>query len=207
MINRSPTASLNFKSPAEVWLGKQPGYKHMRRFGSVAYVFADQGKLKPRETKGVFLGYLTGTKGYKVWLLDGEKCVVSRNVKFNEALVYKDVKEEVKAQESTQAGGVVIPELSLEQSTEDRVREKPSMSQGGADKESDSSGQEETTQESSETDQMRTSLTNYQLARDRPRRVMVPPVKYNDYDCTEEEVAFAFLVSEMMYVDEPKNLA
>lgn len=25
MINRSPTASLNFKSPEEVWLGKQPG--------------------------------------------------------------------------------------------------------------------------------------------------------------------------------------
>ena len=47
MINRSLTASINFKSPVEVWLGKLSGYKHVRRFGSVVYVYADQGNKKP----------------------------------------------------------------------------------------------------------------------------------------------------------------
>lgn len=54
-----------------------------KKFGSGAFVFADQGKLKPRAVNGIFVGYPIGTKRYKIWLLDSEKCVVSRNVKFH----------------------------------------------------------------------------------------------------------------------------
>lgn len=54
----------------------------------------DQGKLKPRALKRVFLGYLQGTKGYKVWLLDLEKCVIMRDVVFQEKKVFKDLKSE-----------------------------------------------------------------------------------------------------------------
>ena len=50
----------------------------------------DQGKLKPRSVKGVFLSYPVGVKGYKVWLLEEEKCVISRNVIFTEDKVFKD---------------------------------------------------------------------------------------------------------------------
>lgn len=32
-------------------------------------------------------------------------------------------------------------------------------------------------------------------------------MKYIDYDCDEEEVAFALTVSEMMYAEEPKNMS
>lgn len=53
------------------------------KFGCGAFVFADQGKLKPRAVNGIFVGYPIGTKRYKIWLLDSEKCVVSRNVKFH----------------------------------------------------------------------------------------------------------------------------
>lgn len=77
-INRSPASAIGLKVPEEIWLGKKPGYKHMR-------------KLKPRSVKGVFIGYLPGTKGYKIWLLDGEKCVVSRNVKFCEDMMFNDI--------------------------------------------------------------------------------------------------------------------
>ncbi|WZY69978.1 hypothetical protein YC2023_002218 [Brassica napus] len=52
----------------------------------------------------------------------------------------------------------------------------------------------------------RSSLSNYQLARDRPRRHVVPPIRYNDYDCSEEEVAFALYIAEMVNIEEPHDL-
>lgn len=67
----------------------------MKCFGSLAFVYQDQGKLKPRALKGVFLGYPQGTKGYKIWLLDIEKCVISRNVVFQEQKVFKKVSGQV----------------------------------------------------------------------------------------------------------------
>lgn len=72
IVNRSPCAAIDHNVPEEVWLGRKPGYQHMKRFGSLAFVHQDQGKLKPRALKGVFLGYPQGTKGYKIWLLDTE---------------------------------------------------------------------------------------------------------------------------------------
>lgn len=32
-INRSPSSAVGFKVPEEVWLGRKPGYKHMKKFG------------------------------------------------------------------------------------------------------------------------------------------------------------------------------
>lgn len=61
----------------------------MKRFGSVAYVHKDQGKLKPRSVKGVFLSYPIGVKGYRVWLIEEKKCVISKNVIFTEDKIYK----------------------------------------------------------------------------------------------------------------------
>lgn len=91
MVNRSPSSSICFKTPEEVWLNKMHGYVHMRKFGLVVFVYVNQGKLKPRALKGIFIGYPIGTKGYKIWMMEGDQCVVSRNVKFQEAHVYKDV--------------------------------------------------------------------------------------------------------------------
>lgn len=70
----------------------KPGYKHLRKFGSIAYIHHDKGKLKPRALKGVFLGYPTCTKGYKVWLIDEKKCVISCNVMFQEDSIYMNLK-------------------------------------------------------------------------------------------------------------------
>ena len=99
-INRSPSSAVGFKVPEEIWLGKKPGYKHMKKFGSVAYVHKDQGKLKPRAEKGVLIGYPPGTKGYKIWLLDGEKSTINRNVKFCEDVMFKYIKKEAELSHS-----------------------------------------------------------------------------------------------------------
>ncbi|KAI5673173.1 hypothetical protein M9H77_13537 [Catharanthus roseus] len=73
LINRSPSTAINFKTPLEV-------------FGCVAFAHQKEGKLDPRSRKGVFLGYPSGVKGYKVWL-KGEsrvRVIVSRDLVFNE---------------------------------------------------------------------------------------------------------------------------
>ena len=79
-------------------MGKKLGYLHLRRFGSVVYVHADQRKLKAMAKKGIFVSYPSDVKGYKVWLLEEKKCVISRNLLFAEDKVYKDLSVcEVKA--------------------------------------------------------------------------------------------------------------
>ena len=89
LINRSPNSAISFKTPMHVWSGKKPSLVHLKPFGCLAYVYIDQGKLNPRACKAVFIGYPTGVKGYKVWLLNENKCVISRNIVFHESATMK----------------------------------------------------------------------------------------------------------------------
>lgn len=104
----------------------------MRRFGSVAFVYADQGTLKPRASKGIFIRYPAGTKGCKVWMLEDEKCVVSRNVKFQEDMVYKYVQDKGESRESQGGGGVIMTPVVRESDVEDGVNEADEDTSGGA---------------------------------------------------------------------------
>nr|GEU55784.1 retrovirus-related Pol polyprotein from transposon TNT 1-94 [Tanacetum cinerariifolium] len=72
--------------------GHPSDYGMLRIFGCVAYPHDKQGKLEPRAVKCVLLGYPEGVKGYKLYRLDDElpKIVTSRNVVFNESVMYKD---------------------------------------------------------------------------------------------------------------------
>ncbi|KAH9669204.1 hypothetical protein KPL70_021692 [Citrus sinensis] len=67
-------------------------YGILKAFGCPAYVHIGQGKLAPRALKGVFIGYLKGVKGFKVWCTDFNppKCIVSRDVMFNEGSLVKN---------------------------------------------------------------------------------------------------------------------
>jgi hypothetical protein len=38
LVNRSPSSTLDDKTPHEVWTGKKPSLKHLRVFGCDAYV-------------------------------------------------------------------------------------------------------------------------------------------------------------------------
>ena len=80
----------------------------------MAYVHSTDGKLLPRAKKGVFTGYPEGVKGYKVWLLDEKKVVISRSVVFREELVYKDIKNQTTYIEDLRTGSLVNDLKSLE---------------------------------------------------------------------------------------------
>ncbi|CAL9238171.1 unnamed protein product [Arabidopsis halleri] len=109
MINRTPSTPLNFEVPEQIWTGSKPNYEHMKKFGCLVYYHADQGKLKPRAKKGIFMGYPQGVKGYRIWSCEDKKCVISRDVTFREDILYKDlVKESVsKGKEKI---NIIIPE-------------------------------------------------------------------------------------------------
>ena len=192
-INRSPSSAIDSNIPEELWLKKKPGYKHMIRFGSIAYIHKDQGKLQPRALKGVFLSYPTGVKGYKIWLLDERKCVISRNVVFTEERVYKDdLKSSGEAKdlkEEEMRSSVTVETEAAEDSvagnsSNSKIEEVESSSEEEQDNRDHSDIQE-----------------SYNIARDRPRREIVPPTRLGDYDLA----AFALLAAVEVSLDEPRD--
>ena len=90
LINRSPSIPLNKKTPIEVWSGMPADYSQLRVFGCTAYAHVDNGKLEPRAIKCLFLGYGSGVKGYKLWNPETKKTFMSRNVVFNESVMFND---------------------------------------------------------------------------------------------------------------------
>ncbi|CAD6245155.1 unnamed protein product [Miscanthus lutarioriparius] len=64
--------------------------KKLRVFGCTAYAHVDNGKLEPRAIKCLFLGYGYGVKGYKLWNPKTKKTFMSRNVVFNDSVMFND---------------------------------------------------------------------------------------------------------------------
>lgn len=54
-------------------------------FGYPVNAHIKQGKLEPRALKCLFLGYLDGMKGYKLWYTNSKppRAIISSNVVFN----------------------------------------------------------------------------------------------------------------------------
>ena len=85
--NLSPTSSFQGATPYERWHGAKPNVEHLRTFGCTVYVHVPdvkRKKLEAKSTKGVFIGYPEGRKGYKVYFPETRKMSYSRDVKFLE---------------------------------------------------------------------------------------------------------------------------
>jgi hypothetical protein len=70
LVNRSPSSTLDDKTPQELWTGKEPSLKYLKVFGHDAYVHVSRehmNKLDKKDEKCIFIGYKDGLKCYKIW--------------------------------------------------------------------------------------------------------------------------------------------
>ncbi|CAA0834855.1 Unknown protein, partial [Striga hermonthica] len=85
LINRIPNKTISYQSPYHRLYGQIPNYRHLKVFGCRCFPHLrpyTKDKLDLRSTPGVFLGYRSQYKGYKVLLKN--KIIISRNVVFDE---------------------------------------------------------------------------------------------------------------------------
>ncbi|KAG7598335.1 Reverse transcriptase RNA-dependent DNA polymerase [Arabidopsis suecica] len=182
LINKTPATALDFEIPDKKWFEKPPVYSYLRRYGSVAYVHTDEGKLNPRAKKGILVGYPAGVKGYKIWLVDEHKCVISRNVLFQENAVYRDLlpnKEVITDGEEDQSRSFL--DLNLEAERE--------IVSGGGDEVTQNApailSPEPVSPANNEDDtgvEVNQTPPSYHLARDRDRREIRAPRRFDDED-------------------------
>nr|KYP59938.1 Copia protein [Cajanus cajan] len=83
LLNRYPTKAVRDKTPIEAWSGKKPSAKHLRVFGSIWYD-EKRHKLEDKTVRGIFLGYNSQSKGYRVYNLQKKKLTISRDIEVDE---------------------------------------------------------------------------------------------------------------------------
>uniref|UniRef100_A0A803N1K3 Retroviral polymerase SH3-like domain-containing protein n=1 Tax=Chenopodium quinoa TaxID=63459 RepID=A0A803N1K3_CHEQI len=86
-MKRLLTKAVQGKTPIEAWSGRKTIAKHLRVFGSVCYAHIPSQKRSKLDVKaegGIFLGYDSQAKGYRLFNLSDEKIMISRDVEFDE---------------------------------------------------------------------------------------------------------------------------
>jgi hypothetical protein len=81
--NRAPTKALHRTTPNEVWYGKKPDVSSLRIFGSRCHVRVakeKRTKLEAHSLDGIFCGFASRSKAYKVWIPSRRIFVTSRDV-------------------------------------------------------------------------------------------------------------------------------
>jgi hypothetical protein len=79
--------------PEEAWIGKKVNYSFLKTFGCEAFVHIDKEnrtKLEEKSKKCTFIGYGVNDFGYRLWDYENHKIIRSRDVIFNEKVMYKD---------------------------------------------------------------------------------------------------------------------
>ncbi|KAB5537970.1 hypothetical protein DKX38_015503 [Salix brachista] len=93
LINRRPSVPLDCELPEEVWSRREANLSHLKTFGCLTYVLVDsnaRNKLEAKSRKCYFIGYRDKAFGYRFWDDQGRKIIRSRNVIFNEKIIYKN---------------------------------------------------------------------------------------------------------------------
>jgi hypothetical protein len=87
ILNRSPTQSVEGRTPYDVWHGKKLSVDYFRTFGCVAHVKQGNkrlGKLEDRSTMMVFIGYEPNSKAWRFYNPVTRRVHVSRDAVFEE---------------------------------------------------------------------------------------------------------------------------
>lgn len=92
MSNLSPTHAVFKKTPHEAWFDVKPRVSHLKVFGCVAFTHIPIQNLKKLDdgaVKGIFIGYSTDAKAYRIYIPATGKVIISRDVKFVETEVWQ----------------------------------------------------------------------------------------------------------------------
>jgi hypothetical protein len=85
--NRVASSATGGKAPQELWTGKKPTVRHLRVFGCQAYAHVPRQhrtKFDPKAYKCILVGYMEHSKAYRLWDIESQQLIVSRDVIFNE---------------------------------------------------------------------------------------------------------------------------
>ena len=77
------------KTPYELWKGRKPNVKYFRIFGSTYFILKDKenvGKFDSMSDEGIFLGYSSISKAYRVYNKRTMKVMETMNVVIDESL-------------------------------------------------------------------------------------------------------------------------
>ena len=84
---------MEFRLPEEVWSGKEVKFSHLKVFSCVSYFHVNSNARSKVDAKSkicFFISYGDEKFGYRFWDEQNKKIIRSRNVIFNEQVMYND---------------------------------------------------------------------------------------------------------------------
>ena len=99
LLNRLPTKAVQRKTPFEAWYGYKPFVHNFKVFGCICFTYVPKvkrDKLDKKAEAGIFIGYSTTSKAYRVFQPQTGKILISRDVHFVEDKQWSWEKDEWK---------------------------------------------------------------------------------------------------------------
>ena len=85
-------------TPYELWKGRKPKFKYFKIFGNTCFILKDRENVRKFDThsdEGIFLGYLSSSKAYRIFNKTTSKVMETVNVVIDETLTFTTQKEVV----------------------------------------------------------------------------------------------------------------
>lgn len=96
ILNRTANTQIDNMTAYEKWFGRKPQVRHVRIFGSIAYMAIPDQFRKKFETKSrklLLVGYDGHSSNYRLWDPEKRRIEISCNVSFNENDIFSPKKE------------------------------------------------------------------------------------------------------------------
>eukprot|EP00253_Pinus_taeda_P023450 PITA_23450 len=135
LINRGPSSSLDGGILEDAWTGKKVNYSFLKTFGCEAFVHINKEnrtELEAKSKKCTFIGYGVNDFGYRLYDYEFHKIIRSRDVIFNEKVLYKNQSQENKQEKENReytvlddiTGKVIVPENYHDQHPEQQPQQQ-----------------------------------------------------------------------------------
>ncbi|KAH9681068.1 hypothetical protein KPL71_026802 [Citrus sinensis] len=111
IVNRSPSTAIRLKTAMEMWTRKPADYSYLHAFGCLVYVMynaQERTKLDPKSRRCIFLRYVDGVKGYRLWDPTAHKIVISRDVIFIEDQLQRKDEDDSIVKEKSETVSVYV---------------------------------------------------------------------------------------------------